>query len=122
MEFEANDLERSGTLATSEQSLTVETCLSEVQSSAAYMLGRCMARKQIMAQLEIDSRTTFWRWLQIPEFQEAVRRSNREWLAELNAQKARIIERALELEEESLHGDSDKRYFHAHEIARNVLR
>ncbi len=76
-----------------------------------------------MAMLEIESRTTLWNWLQLPEFQDAVKRSNREWLAELNERKARIIERALELEEAELHDDnSDRRAAFAHEIARNVLR
>lgn len=76
-----------------------------------------------MAELGIEARVTLWRWLQIPDFQDAVRRSNREWLAELNERKARIIEKALELEEAELDDAlSKKRANFAHEIARNVLR
>jgi hypothetical protein len=78
-----------------------------------------------MAQIGITSRTTLWEWLQIPEFQDAVRRSNREWLGELSEAKARIIARALEIEEESLaagNGDDKSRAALAHDIARNVLR
>lgn len=110
-------------LTPAEQSLTLETCLTERQSSAAYLLGRCIARKQIEDQLEVAPKT-LWRWLQIPEFQDAVRQSNREWLAELSERKARIIERALELEEANLgaDADADRRSAYAHEIARNVLK
>lgn len=116
-------MQRPETLTPAEQSLTLESCLSEGQSTAAYLLGRCIARKQIEQQVEI-SRPTLWRWLQIPEFQDAVRQSNREWLAELSERKARIIERALELEEQNLGDDADakRRADYAHEIARNVLK
>jgi hypothetical protein len=101
----------------------LESCLSEPQVTAAYLLGRCTPRKQVMAELGIEARVTLWRWLQIPDFQDAVRRSNREWLAELNERKARIIEKALELEEAELDDAlSKKRANFAHEIARNVLR
>ena len=76
-----------------------------------------------MAELGITSRTTLWEWLQLAAFQEAVKRSNREWLHELNERKARIIEKALELEEAELDdASSDKRSAIAHDIARNVLR
>jgi hypothetical protein len=76
-----------------------------------------------MAQIGITSRTTLWEWLQLPEFQDAVRRSNREWLGELSESKARIIAKALELEEAELDdASSDKRAAFAHDIARNILR
>ena len=114
----------SESLAIAEQSNSLDSCLSEVQSSAAYLIGRCVSRKQIMLDLEIDSRTTLWRWWQIPEFQESVRRSNREWLSELTEAKGRIIARALEIEEASLaeNANAERRAAIAHEIARNVIR
>ncbi len=110
-------------LAVDEQSLTLTTCLTESQSTAAYLIGRCVARKVICAQLQVD-RVTVWRWLQVPEFQEAVRQSNREWLSELTEAKGRIIARALEVEEASLAEDAnaERRAAIAHEIARTVLR
>ena len=118
-----NKSELNRTLAVSEQSISLETCLSKAQATGAYLLGRCIPRKQIMAELGITSRTTLCNWLQLPEFQDAVRRSNREWLGELNERKARIIEKALELEEAELDDAlSKKRADFAHEIARNVLR
>ena len=90
--------------------------------SAAYMLGRCVDRKAIQAEIKV-TRATLWNWTQLPAFQEAIRRYNREWLSELNERKARIIELALELEEKDLADKASKtRQAAAHEIAKQVLK
>ena len=90
--------------------------------SAAYLLGRCVERNTVTKVAGV-TRKGLWLWLQKPEFQDAVRRYNREWLAELNERKARIIEYALELEEADLRDKQSKtRLDKAHEIAKQVLK
>ena len=123
------------TVSNAEQSLTKEKRpnpkallnldtmnLPPAMDSAAYMLGRCVDRKLIQKEVAV-SRVTLWKWTQVPAFQEAIRRYNREWLSELNERKARIIEKALELEEQDLHDKASKtRQAAAHEIAKQVLK
>jgi hypothetical protein len=96
--------------------------LPPAMDSAAYMLGRCVDRKVIAGDLKV-TRKTIWNWTQLPAFQEAIKRYNREWLSELNERKARIIELALELEEKDLADKQSKtRQAAAHEIAKQVLK
>jgi len=96
--------------------------LPPAMDMAASQLGRCVDRALITKEAKIH-RITLWKWQQLPAFQEAIRRYNREWISELNERKARIIEKALELEEQDLHDKQSKtRQAAAHEIAKQVLK
>lgn len=68
---------------------------------AAHLIGRGKTRLEAAAACSVH-RNTIANWCEIPEFQELVMASNREWRAEFDAMASRIVHRALEIEERSL--------------------
>jgi len=75
--------------------------LSPVQLAAAELIGRGKTRSEAAALVGVD-RTSVQRWVNNPEFQQAIAEANREWRAEFAARASRIVELALEHEERNL--------------------
>ena len=96
--------------------------LTEAQTIAANLVGRCFDRKEILKAAGLKRTQTISEWLNIPEFQEVVAQSNREYIAELREAKARIIRESLELVEKALKDAKSKtRVEMAYGIVRSVI-
>jgi hypothetical protein len=95
--------------------------LNPQMAAAAVLIGRS-SRHNDAARLVGVKRDTLATWTSRPDFQLAVAEANRVWIAELIAEKGRIIEQALKVEEATLKNKKHPRQAaYAHEIAMKVV-
>ena len=94
--------------------------LAPNQLIAAEVLGRGGTRKEAAAAASVIPRTVY-NWLLEAEFQDAVSEFFREWRAEIAAKRERLIDRAMEIERESLAADSKLSPEQRAQLAHDIL-